>query len=62
MTVRALARYVLEIPELAGTEPDPLAALNAIFDLLESGWPALDGLDAERVRIARQPESTDSRR
>ncbi|MEU0481141.1 TetR/AcrR family transcriptional regulator [Streptosporangium sp. NPDC006013] len=38
MTVRALARYVLEIPELAGTEPDPLAALNAIFDLLESGW------------------------
>lgn len=39
MTVRALARYVLEIPELAGTEPDPLAALNAIFDLLESGWP-----------------------
>ncbi|WP_455432757.1 acyl-CoA-like ligand-binding transcription factor [Streptosporangium soli] len=39
MTVRALARYVLEIPELAGTEPDPLAALNAIFDLLASGWP-----------------------
>lgn len=39
MTVRALARYVLEIPELAGTEPDSLAALNAIFDLLESGWP-----------------------
>ncbi|SEF76278.1 DNA-binding transcriptional regulator, AcrR family [Nonomuraea solani] len=40
MTVRALARYVLEIPELAGAEPDPLAALNAIFDLLESGWSA----------------------
>lgn len=39
MTVRALARYVLEIPELAGAEPDPLAALNAVFDLLESGWP-----------------------
>jgi AcrR family transcriptional regulator len=39
MTVRALARYVLEIPELAGAEPDPLAALNAIFDLLEAGWP-----------------------
>jgi AcrR family transcriptional regulator len=38
ITVRTLARYVLEIPELAGTEPDPLAALNAIFDLLESGW------------------------
>lgn len=39
MTVRALARYVLEIPELAGAESDPLAALNAIFALLESGWP-----------------------
>ncbi|MEV6149114.1 TetR family transcriptional regulator [Nonomuraea sp. NPDC052129] len=39
MTVRALARYVLEIPELAGTEADPLAAMHAIFDLLESGWP-----------------------
>ncbi|MEW2352411.1 TetR family transcriptional regulator [Spirillospora sp. NPDC029432] len=38
LTVRALARYVLEIPELAGAEPDPLAALNAVFDLLESGW------------------------
>ncbi|WP_433241993.1 TetR/AcrR family transcriptional regulator [Streptosporangium sp. CA-135522] len=39
MTIRALARYVLEIPDLAGAEPDPLAAMNAIFDLLESGWP-----------------------
>ncbi|MEU7833153.1 TetR family transcriptional regulator [Nonomuraea sp. NPDC049129] len=39
MTVRALARYVLEIPELAGTEADPLAAMHAIFDLLQSGWP-----------------------
>ncbi|WP_131741862.1 TetR/AcrR family transcriptional regulator [Actinomadura roseirufa] len=36
--VRALARYVVEVPELAGTAPDPLAALNAVFDLLESGW------------------------
>ncbi|WP_219508610.1 TetR/AcrR family transcriptional regulator [Nonomuraea ceibae] len=43
MTIRALARYVLEIPELAGTEPDPLAALNAIFDLLEHGWPESPG-------------------
>ncbi|MBB5081212.1 TetR/AcrR family transcriptional regulator [Nonomuraea endophytica] len=39
MAVRALARYVLEIPELAGAEPDPLAAMHAIFDLLEPGWP-----------------------
>ncbi|MEV4516421.1 TetR/AcrR family transcriptional regulator [Dactylosporangium sp. NPDC049525] len=35
---RALARYVLEIPELAGTDPDPRASLDAIFDLLERGW------------------------
>jgi AcrR family transcriptional regulator len=39
MAARALARYVLEIPDLTGTEPDPLAAMNAVFDLLESGWP-----------------------
>jgi AcrR family transcriptional regulator len=38
--VRALARYVLEIPDLAGTQPDPRQALNAIFDLLETGWSA----------------------
>lgn len=36
--VRALARYVLEVPDLAGGEPDPRAALHAIFDLLEHGW------------------------
>ncbi|WIX77507.1 TetR family transcriptional regulator [Amycolatopsis carbonis] len=39
MAARALARYVLEIPDLTGTEPDPLAALNVVFDLLEAGWP-----------------------
>ncbi|MBO2448508.1 TetR family transcriptional regulator [Actinomadura barringtoniae] len=36
--VRALVRYVLEVPDLAGREPDPLHALHEIFDLLESGW------------------------
>ena len=35
MTARAAARYVLEIPQFAGAEPDPAAALNAIIDLLE---------------------------
>jgi AcrR family transcriptional regulator len=40
MTARAAARYVLEIPEFAGAEPDPTAALNAIFDLLEHGLRA----------------------
>ncbi len=38
--VRALARYILEIPDLAGTDPDPRASLTAIFDLLENGWSA----------------------
>jgi AcrR family transcriptional regulator len=38
--VRALARYVLEIPDLAGTDPDPAASLTAMFDLLETGWTA----------------------
>jgi AcrR family transcriptional regulator len=36
--VRALARYVLEVPDLASREPDPLQALTAIFDLLATGW------------------------
>jgi AcrR family transcriptional regulator len=40
MTARAAARSVLEIPEFAGAAPDPHAALDAIFDLLENGLPA----------------------
>jgi AcrR family transcriptional regulator len=39
--VRALARYVLEIPDLAGTDPDPRASLDAIFKLLDRGWTAM---------------------
>lgn len=39
MTARAAARYVLEIPEFAGAEPEPRAALDAVFDLLEHGLP-----------------------
>jgi hypothetical protein len=31
------ARYVLEIPQFVGDEPDPLSALHAVFDLLEHG-------------------------
>jgi len=34
------ARYILKIPDLAGTDPDPRASLNAIFDWLETGWSA----------------------
>jgi AcrR family transcriptional regulator len=35
---RALARYVLEAPALAGEGPDPRGALREIFDHLETGW------------------------
>lgn len=40
VTARAAARYVLETPQLVGDEPDPRAALDAVFDLLEHGLPA----------------------
>jgi hypothetical protein len=36
--VRALARYVLEIPDIIGMDDDPRAALDAIFGLLATGW------------------------
>ncbi|MGH3494538.1 MAG: TetR/AcrR family transcriptional regulator, partial [Sciscionella sp.] len=39
MTARAAARYVLEIPQFVGGGPDPGAALDAVFDLLEHGLP-----------------------
>jgi hypothetical protein len=37
LTARAVARYVLEIPQFVGDEPDPRGALDAIFSLLEHG-------------------------
>jgi AcrR family transcriptional regulator len=37
LTARAVARYVLEIPQFVGDAADPLDALHAIFDLLEHG-------------------------
>lgn len=39
ISCRAAARYVLEMPEFVGAEPDPRAALDAVFDLLEHGLP-----------------------
>lgn len=39
-TARVVARYVLEIPQFVAAEPDPRAALDALFDLLEHGLPA----------------------
>ncbi|MEU0878477.1 helix-turn-helix domain-containing protein [Lentzea sp. NPDC005914] len=40
-SVKQLARYVLEIPDLAGTEPDPPAALAEAFARLKLAWPDL---------------------
>jgi AcrR family transcriptional regulator len=42
LTARVAARYILEIPQFAGGEPDPHAALNAVFDLLEHGLRGAD--------------------
>lgn len=41
LSLRLLARFVLEIPDLAGVEPDPLAALDTAFTHLRRGWPDL---------------------
>lgn len=40
LTARAAARYILEIPQFVGDEPDPRRALHTIFDLLERGLPS----------------------
>src|ERR1700733_4487150 len=37
LTARAVARYVLEIPEFVGDAADPVGAMHAVFDLLEHG-------------------------
>lgn len=39
LTARAAARFILEIPQFVGDEPDGPSALNAVFDLLEFGLP-----------------------
>jgi AcrR family transcriptional regulator len=36
--IRALARYVLEIPEIAGQDADPRAAVGRLFARLRKGW------------------------
>jgi AcrR family transcriptional regulator len=46
--VRALARYVLEVPDLASDDPDPRESLDAIFELLETGWAAIVHRSAAR--------------
>lgn len=37
LTSRAIARYVLEVPQIVSDEPEPRTALDVIFDLLEHG-------------------------
>lgn len=37
IAVRAVARYVLEMPQFLSDEPEPRAALAAVFELLEHG-------------------------
>ena len=39
LSARVLARYVLEVPDLAALEPDPRRALETAFDHLRQGWP-----------------------
>ena len=41
VSLRLLARYVLEIPDLAGTAEDAPAALDIAFEHLKRGWPGL---------------------
>ncbi|MEV0680081.1 TetR family transcriptional regulator [Actinosynnema sp. NPDC050436] len=41
LSLRLLARYVLEIPDLAGPAADPRAALDTAFTHLRRGWPGL---------------------
>ncbi|MBB4683534.1 TetR/AcrR family transcriptional regulator [Amycolatopsis jiangsuensis] len=41
LSVRLFARYVLEIPDVAGTEQNPAAALETAFAHLRRGWPEL---------------------
>jgi AcrR family transcriptional regulator len=41
LSLRLLARYVLEIPDVAGTAPNARAALEIAFEHLARGWPDL---------------------
>ena len=50
LTARAVARYVLEIPQFVGDAADPLDALGAVFDLLEHGL-------TEAVSVRSRPAS-----
>jgi AcrR family transcriptional regulator len=53
LTARAVARYVLEIPQFVGDAADPLDALGAVFDLLEHGL-------AKAVKVRKGPGAAKS--
>ncbi|MFI9150477.1 TetR/AcrR family transcriptional regulator [Streptomyces sp. NPDC053367] len=41
VSLRVLARYVLEIPDLTSDAPEPTRALDTVFTHLRRGWPEL---------------------
>ncbi|MER7170107.1 TetR/AcrR family transcriptional regulator [Streptomyces mesophilus] len=41
LPLKVLARYVLEIPDLASDAPDPRRALDTVFEHLRRGWPGV---------------------
>jgi AcrR family transcriptional regulator len=49
LTARAVARYVLEIPQFVGDAADPVDALHAVFDLLEHGLSKAVSVRSRRV-------------
>jgi MftR C-terminal domain len=52
LTARAVARYVLEIPQFVGDAADPLRALHAVFDLLEQGLAGAVAQDSAGTRCS----------
>jgi AcrR family transcriptional regulator len=55
LTARAVARYVLEIPQFVGDAADPVGALHAVFDLLEHGLT-----EAVKIRSQSAPGAAKS--
>ncbi|MCX4828607.1 TetR family transcriptional regulator [Streptomyces sp. NBC_01016] len=41
VSLRILARYILELPDLVATDPAPRESLAAAFDRFRRGWPEL---------------------
>lgn len=61
ITARATARYVLEIPQFVGGEPDAVTAMHAVFDLLEFGLPTATGVRPGGVELGDLlPDAIDS--